>query len=79
MMTDEMKLLERKQKLLKIKSDSTIYLSTGDLTEELESGVKNLKNQLPAISVLKAIEILLDYVERQLELISKVESSHHSF
>ena len=43
MMTDEMKLVERKQELLKIKSDSAIYLLTYTLTEELEARVENFK------------------------------------
>lgn len=71
-------LFNRKQNVLEIKSDALKYISTGVLSNELEERIKKLEAQIPNLSKHEAIEILLDYTEREvkeIDLLIKANSS----
>lgn len=65
-------LIQRKDRALKIIDDSKLFISSGDLTNELNEHIDALKNQEMKLSNHQAIVILLDYAERELVAIEKL-------
>jgi hypothetical protein len=66
---------ERKLNALTIQVQAKTYLSTGVLESELDQKIKNLKQQDSKISIMNAIEILLDFAEREFVELEKNRDS----
>lgn len=68
---EEFNIEERTTNANAIRLEARIYLVTGKLEALLAQKVNALKDQDPSMSILDAIEILLDYVEREFDEIFK--------
>lgn len=59
----------RKLNAQTIKKQAIAYLVSGELAPELSEKIQNLKQQDSTISTMNALEILLDYVEREFRVL----------
>lgn len=62
-------LQDRKLNALTIKKQAMTYLISGELGHELHEKIQNLKMQDSNISTMSALEILLDFVEREFRVL----------
>lgn len=67
---DVANLHDRKLNAQTIKKQAMTYLVSGELGDELHEKIQNLKMQDSSISTMSALEILLDYVEREFRVLN---------
>lgn len=77
--TESLLLYERKSKALKLVADCKQYITSKNITEELQERIDALKAQDTSLSTMETIVMLLDYVERETVAIAKLENEKGSF
>lgn len=72
-------LYERKSKALKLVADCKQYISSQNTTEDLQERINALKSQDASLSTMETIVTLLDYAERELVAVAKLDKGEVSF
>lgn len=69
----------RKANALELIADCKQYLSSNVLSVELQECIEALKVQDTSVTTLEAIEILLDYAEREMRAVKDLEKGERNY